>query len=520
MLGKRDPQISLFGAASQLGARVVAKMGFYGQLARHAHTIFPDENFAQAYCPDNGRPSVPPSLLAIARLLQIYEKISDREAVQRAKYDLRWKVALGQDAFSIEAPFAKSTVQAFRARLTLHLQDGLVFEKSVKAAKEAGLLPDSLRVALDSSPVRGRGAIKDTFNLLSDAIVAVVRSIARTKGKKSEEVAQAAGVERHLEAPSIKGSEVVEWNDKQSVSQFLDGLLEDCDRTVKLIKEAGCASDEATLLRKIVAQDVDRGDEQEGPKIRQGVAKDRTVSVTDPEMRHGRKSSGKTFNGHKVHTAVAVGSGVITAIEVTAPSTSDGSQVGELVRQTTETTGCDVYVGLGDCAYSTREALRQAAEANVEMITKMPAGKKGQYGAGDFEVSEDRQSARCPGGHASAKQGKRSEKGLEFIEHVWSPEHCGRCPLRKACTQAKSRSLRVHADFHDRRGREQFARTAEGRAALRSRTVVEHSLGRLKNVGAGTARYFGRLKTEVQWQWSAALVNLHLVWAQEAASRV
>jgi hypothetical protein len=66
----------------------------------------------------------------------------------------------------VEAPFAKSTFQAFRLRLTVHRQEGLAFEKSVQAASDAGLLPPRLRVALDSTPVRGRGAVKDTFNLL------------------------------------------------------------------------------------------------------------------------------------------------------------------------------------------------------------------------------------------------------------------------------------------------------------------------------------------------------------------
>ena len=41
-----------------------------------------------------------------------------------------------------------------------------------------------------------------------------------------------------------------------------------------------------------------------GYQVKQGTAKDRLISVHDPEMRHGRKSASKRFNGHK--TAVAV----------------------------------------------------------------------------------------------------------------------------------------------------------------------------------------------------------------------
>src|SRR5215207_2010912 len=84
-----------------------------------------DEDFADLYCPHNGCPSVPPSLLATALLLQFYEGVSDEEAKARAEFDLRWKVALG--IALEERPFAKSTLQLFRARLIIHERVGAVF---------------------------------------------------------------------------------------------------------------------------------------------------------------------------------------------------------------------------------------------------------------------------------------------------------------------------------------------------------------------------------------------------------
>jgi len=60
--------------------------------------LFRDEDFVGLYCLTNGRPSVPPSLLATALVLQTYDGVSDDEAKRRADYDLQWKVALGVDA--------------------------------------------------------------------------------------------------------------------------------------------------------------------------------------------------------------------------------------------------------------------------------------------------------------------------------------------------------------------------------------------------------------------------------------
>ncbi len=223
MLGKRDPQRDFFNAASRF-APDLEKLGFYGKLAEEGHRIFRDSDFASCYS-KIGRPSAPPSVVALARLLQHYEDVSDDEVVERLKYDLRWKVALDLDPLVMLAPFAKSTFQSFRARLTLHAKEGLAFERSVKTARDDGLLPKRLCSALDSSPIRGRGAIKDTFNLLSDAIRAVVTAIAAKKECAARDEAAALGVGRHFDEASIKGSEVVEWDDRAQVSSFLAGLL-------------------------------------------------------------------------------------------------------------------------------------------------------------------------------------------------------------------------------------------------------------------------------------------------------
>jgi len=94
MLGKRSPQRGFF-EADNVYLEWVGRKTFFGFLAARRGQLFTDEQFAVLYCLNNGRPSVPPSLLATALLLQWYDDVSDQEARDRAKYDVRWKVALG-----------------------------------------------------------------------------------------------------------------------------------------------------------------------------------------------------------------------------------------------------------------------------------------------------------------------------------------------------------------------------------------------------------------------------------------
>ena len=113
MLGEPSDQRGLW-EADRLYLDLVGRDSFYGLLASLRGQLFRDAEFAELYCLDNGRTSVPPSLLATALLLQTHDKVSDAEAKTRADFDIRWKVALGIEIE--ERPFAKSTLPRARCR--------------------------------------------------------------------------------------------------------------------------------------------------------------------------------------------------------------------------------------------------------------------------------------------------------------------------------------------------------------------------------------------------------------------
>jgi len=115
MFSREDLQRKLFAADAHY-LEYVGKNSFYAFLATERHHLFCDDDFAEFYSQKIGRPSVPPSLLATALLLQAHDKISDAEATDRSRFDLRWKVALGLELE--ENLYAKSTLQTFRAQVS------------------------------------------------------------------------------------------------------------------------------------------------------------------------------------------------------------------------------------------------------------------------------------------------------------------------------------------------------------------------------------------------------------------
>lgn len=339
MLGLRWDQRGLF-EADHLYLEHVGRKTFYGFLASMRGQLFRDEEFAEFYCRDNGRDSVPPSMLAFALLLQAHDKVSDEEAKERADFDLRWKVALGIAVD--DKPFAKSTLQLFRAHLILHERVRDVFQRSLKLARQTGYLKGHhMKAALDTSYILGRGAVKDTYNLLADGIIQVVRALAAIDGVTTQEWAREYGLERYF-GSSIKGEATIDWDDEKARRVFLQGIVADADSVLELCRQAQqqlpgednknqsiVAS--AELLGQLLLQDVERKDD--GASLREGVSRDRIPSVHDPEMRHGHKSSSVRFDGYKAAVAVDTDSQLITAVDVLLGNSPDSADALPLVDQ-------------------------------------------------------------------------------------------------------------------------------------------------------------------------------------------
>ncbi len=89
MLGTVDRQGSLFGVELFLdGLFEGDDSSFYARMAVHGSALIRDEDFADCYSATMGRPSIPPSLLMRAMLLQLRDDVSDREAARRGAKDL------------------------------------------------------------------------------------------------------------------------------------------------------------------------------------------------------------------------------------------------------------------------------------------------------------------------------------------------------------------------------------------------------------------------------------------------
>ena len=382
ILGERSDQRGLW-EADRLYLDHVGRDTFYGLLASLRGQLFRDSDFAEFYCADNGRDSVPPSLLATALLLQSHDKVSDAEAKARADFDLRWKVALGIEVE--DRPFAKSTLQVFRAQLILHDKVREVFESSLRLARESGYLKRrGMRVALDTTNILGRGAVKDAYNLLADGIVKLLRALAQLKGIDVGEWAKIQGYHRYL-GSSIKGEAAIDWSDRRARKVLLAEIVADADRLLELSRQAQGELPEdsaerqgigaaAELLGQLLLQDVERTDDGVGlgVSLKDGVSRDRMMSVHDPEMRHGRKSSSRRFDGHKAAIVVDTDSQLITAVAVLPGNAPDNLGALELVEASEANTGVPVEEAMGDAAYGDGATRQAFADAGRTLIARVP----------------------------------------------------------------------------------------------------------------------------------------------------
>jgi transposase len=517
-LGLAERQGRLGNVAVARCEAELPERSIYRLLHAERDRLFPDELFADLYI-QHGRRSVPPSILAVVMVLQRLEGCSDREAVDRFAYDLRWRYAAGVDD---EVPgFVHTVLVELRARLRASGDPDRVFRVTTELARQVGLV--GVRRVLDSAPLFDAVATQDTVTLLRGAI----RGLLRACPAELAELVRSA-LERDDDYATA-GKPVCDWDDPAAREQLVDALFRDGYRALGALRGLQLGPEVAqafALLATVIGQDIQETADGRFV-IAQGVAPDRVISVVDPQARHGHKSNARGFDGYKGHVAIDPDSEVITAAEVGAANAGDAAMAATLLAdlpapadqgtpgsapaaadQATATTDRAPVV-YGDAAYGTGALLAELDHRGITAMTKVaaPTAPAGHFTKQQFRIDLAQGTVTCPARLTVAIIPARQGGGVARFGRA-----CGVCPLAGSCTTSPAgRTITINPQ----EARLQTARSRQRDPAWRAdyrahRPTVERKLAHLlrRRHGGRRARVRGLVRVAQDWRLLAAAVNL------------
>jgi hypothetical protein len=274
-------------------------------------------------------------------------------------------------------------------------------------------------------------------------------------------------------------------------------------------------------LEDIIAHDIEFDGNSQVKGIRQQAAGHRRISLTDPDMRHGRKSASRLIAGYKAQIVSSLQHGFILATKVFAANGHDGDHLPELVQEL-EQRGHQPPWWAGDHAHGTLRnhryvAMRRAQGDDIELIARMSRPTNGgRYTKDEFDYDFDTHELVCPQGQrieAARWERQGGRKGRLF---VFPPQSCHGCPSRTRCVSPTSKS-QVRSVFvveeEERLIREHLRRREEApfREKLRKRPHVERVIAGFAQCGGKQATRFGLDNVAFDANISALAYNLRLL---------
>lgn len=410
----------------------------YRLLADQGDQLFPDDYFSDLYTRSvRGRPTVPARVLATVMLLQAFEGLSDREAVDHLEVDLRWQAACGVDT-GAEA-FHSTVLVGQRNRLRASARPRRLFEDVKVVAEASGALHHRARV-FDSTPIYDAVATQDTVTQLRAVIRKLLIALDATGERELASAVRSSLVREDDYA--TPGKPPCDWDDREAREQLVDELVGDCHAALAVLDGtslSGVVKDASELLGLVAGQDVEEGEDGVF-RIARKVAKDRVISTVDPEARHGHKSKSRRFDGYKLHVSLDPDSELIDDVAVTPANTPDRDAVPALVEALIEREEQPEIVG--DAAYgdgATRAALE---EVGLSVVARVPPVRNttGGFTKDRFVVDLDAAMVTCPAAQTVPIRFSANGAGVARFASA-----CASCPLASRCTTSRhGRSITVH----------------------------------------------------------------------------
>jgi hypothetical protein len=250
-------------------------------------------------------------------------------------------------------------------------------------------------------------------------------------------------------------------------------------------------------------------------RIREGVAKERRISIEEPEMRHGRKSKSRTINGYKSHIGMDLDTELVVACAVTPANRPEAEALGPIAadvgRYPDRSEVAELHIDRG---YLAANETHQLAANDTEIICKpwSSATTGGLFAKQDFLIDLKRKQITCPAGHSEPLE-------LDTIVR-FNPSTCAECPQRAMCTTAgagRGRTIHIAHDEPLQQELRKAASTPAGRQRLRRRVAIEHKLAHITRKQGPRARFKGVRKNLMDLRRYSSVQNLERIQFQEAA---
>jgi Transposase domain (DUF772) len=219
-------------------------------LAEHREALFPAGMFADMYPSANGRPSLPPQVLAATVVLQALHGLSDFETVQQVRCDLRWKAACGLGL--LDGGFDPSLLTYFRRRLHGSDDPNRLFARVREVVAATGVLKGKHRRALDSTVLDDAVATQDTVTQLIAAVRRVIREVPGAP--------EAAETWCTAHDYGDRGKPKIAWDDEAARAALVSALVTDALNLLAHLPEQELgerAANAVGLLALVAGQDVE-----------------------------------------------------------------------------------------------------------------------------------------------------------------------------------------------------------------------------------------------------------------------
>ncbi|WRP15710.1 transposase [Geochorda subterranea] len=431
MLGRRNRQTTFDDVTWR---QRIPKDSYWWRLHDWAVQNLDESMFAPLFDARTGRPSVSPVRTFLALLIQMEKGYSDREMEQESRFDDRVKLAIlaGRDFEGIDAV----TLCDHRRRFLQHGIAAAMLERTLASAKQAGLFSPERSQIVDSFLIHGGAAVQDTYTLIRKGIVRVL-AVARMHELDGPLSAVLKRTDYHQ-----PGKPRIDWDDAEARRQLLQALVDDALALVAAARALAKVPEDlkamVDLLERVATQDIER-DPDGTVRLKQGVAKDRVISVVDPEMRHGHKTASNRADGYEAHLMTGgEGHRLVTAVAVTPANAPDDARL-EAMLDDQERHGHRPAEVLGDQAYFDVERARRQAEKGPSSWPRRPGDEPGGVLLeGGLRPGRRRRHAHLPRradgplrpGPTAAPQGVRGElcgRGLRGLSPQ-GPLHAGGGP--------------------------------------------------------------------------------------------